>query len=224
VTFPRPRRKRPRFNGSPSDHAVTEQWPARLRTDDVDGATYNWTGASDIGVMAIATFTHAGPAPLDGYQPAPAAFPALPAAPGPERRPVLPPVPVAERAVIGDDLRLPVIWCEMPGCISWGYDDTVSAGFADSRRSAIGAGWRYDALGRLACTTCQQTRPDYDNPQPVAWHHPEVRRRWHAREHITEQDAFRLGVEAEVGRRISRESPALARSIAGATARTAGAS
>jgi len=32
---------------------ATEQWTAQLRTDDVDGATYHWGGASDIGVMTI---------------------------------------------------------------------------------------------------------------------------------------------------------------------------
>ncbi len=300
MTLPFRRRSRPRFNGSPSDHAPTQQWLSQLRTDDMDGATYKWGGANDIGVMAIATFTHDVAAPLAGYRPALSSFPALPPAPGPQpapcRRtnphtphdtpggrcpgtapefpsepievvsaeplpdwerdlldeqarqialPVLRDVPVTERAVIGDDLRLPVIWCEMPGCISWGYDDTVSAGYADSRRSAIAAGWRYDALGRLACTTCQQTRPDYDSPQPVAWRHPsvrrhwnwadeygrpnaEVQRRWAAGEYIGEplrdEDMKQLGQEAEYGRQISYENPAIARAIAGATARTEGAS
>jgi hypothetical protein len=218
VTSPRFGRRRRPFNGSPHDHAPTEQWTAQLRTDDVDGATYDWVGASDIGVMTIATFAPAGPAPPGGYQPAPAAFPALPPAPGPAPLPVLAPVEITEPAVIGDSLRLPVIWCEMPSCISW-HLDRESAGERDARDRARADGWRTDALGRLACPPCQQTRPDYRTPQPVAWHHPEVRRRWHAREHITGQDAFRLGVEAELGRRVSHENPALAQAIAGATFR-----
>ena len=259
MSLPFRRRSRPRFNGSPSDHAPTEQWLSQLRTGDVDGTTWpaepghvtfggvsDISGLSDIGVMAIA-IGPAGPAPLAiGPAPPAATDAACPAChryicicgepePLPEWErdlldeqarqmalPVLRDVPITMSAALGDYLHLPVVWCEMPGCISWGYDDTVSAGFADSRRSATDAGWRTDALGRLACTTCQQTRPDYDNPQPVTWHHPEVRRRWHAREHITEQDAFRLGVEAELGRRVSYENPALAHAIAGATHRTAG--
>jgi hypothetical protein len=253
---PRKRRRRPRFNGSPSDHAPTEQWLSHLRTDDVDGATYNWAGASDVGVMAIATFTRDVAAPPGGYQPAPAAFPALPAAPGPEAepladwerdlldeearqmaRPVLRDVPVTGRAVIGDSLRLPVIWCEMPRCISWSCDP-ASAGFGDSRRSAIDAGWRTDALGRFACPECQQSRSDYRTPRPVTchhpevprrwyWHDPEVQRRWASGEHISghiglgEEETFWLGIEAELGHRVTREDFALACAIGDATHRTA---
>jgi hypothetical protein len=237
MTFPRPRRKRPRFNGSPSDHAPTEQWLSQLRTGDVDGTTWpaepghvTFGGVSDIGVMAIA-IGPAGPAPL-------AIGPALPAAAGPEAeplpdwerdlldeearqmaRPVLADVdPLTETAVIGDQLRLPILWCEMPRCINW-HHDPDSLGERDTRERAIARGWRTDALGRLACPECQQTRPDYRTPQPVAWHHPEVARRWHAREPLSDTGAFRLSVEAELGRRVSYEDPALARAVAGATFR-----
>jgi len=205
---------RPFRHSTRDDDADTGQWPAQLRTDDVDGATYHWGGASDIGVMTIATFSTA---PLDGYQPAPASFPMLQAAPEP--RPVLAAVPVTERAVIGDELRLPIIWCEMPNCINW-HHDPASAGEHDARTRARDAGWRTDALGRLACPDCQQARPDYRTPQPVTWHHPDVARYWH--EHgrtFGDEDAFRLGVEAELGRRVSYEDPALAGAIAGATYR-----
>lgn len=225
MKLPRRRSSRPRFNGSPSDHAPTEQWLSQLRTDDVDGTTWpaepghvTFGGVSDIGVMAIAI----GPAPLAGYRPEPAALPALPAVPEPEpERPVLAEVdPLTETAVIGNQLRLPIIWCEMPRCISW-HQDPDSLGERDTRRRAIARGWRTDALGRLACPPCQQTRPDYDSPQPVAWHHPEVARHWRERGTVLrEQDTFRLGVEAELGRRVSHESPSLARAIAGATHRT----
>ena len=248
------RNRRPRFNGSPSDHDDT-QYFTRLRTDEADGTGWpagpgTFGGVSDIGVMAIA-IGPAGPAPLAGYQPAPAASPALPAAPGPEplpdwerdlldeqarqvALPVLRDVPVTEPAKIGDAIRLPVIWCEMPRCISW-HLDRESAGERDARARAAAAGWRTDALGRLACPDCQQSRSDYRTPQPVAWHHPEVRRRWQWDDpevrawwesgegvpagHAAEEDVFRLGVEAELGRRVSCEDPSLARAIAGATFR-----
>ena len=50
------------------------------------------------------------------------------------------------------------MWCEMGSCISW-YTDPAALGEADTRARAIGAGWRIDALGRLACPRCQQTDP-----------------------------------------------------------------
>ena len=208
---------RPFRRSTRDDDAATEQWTAQLRTDDVDGATYHWGGASDIGVMTIATFTHTGPAPLDGYQPAPASFPMLQAAPEP--RPVLPPVPVTERAVIGDELRLPVIWCEMPQCINRRLD-REAAGEHDARTRAHDAGWRTDALGRLACPGCQQTRADYRTPQPLTWQHREVPRRWHERGTLpTEETQDRLAAEAEYARIVSYKNPSLASAMIGATER-----
>jgi hypothetical protein len=55
VTSPKTRRRRnktPRrpFNGSPADHAPTEQWLTSLRTGPGDGATYAFGGASDAGL------------------------------------------------------------------------------------------------------------------------------------------------------------------------------
>jgi hypothetical protein len=64
------------------------------------------------------------------------------------------------RAVIGDQLRMPVMWCEMGSCIS-SRSDPAALGEADARARAIGAGWRIDALGRLACPQCQQTDPRF---------------------------------------------------------------
>jgi len=64
------------------------------------------------------------------------------------------------RAVIGDDLRMPIMWCEMGSCISW-HTDPSALGEADARARAITAGWRIDALGRLACPHCQQTDPAF---------------------------------------------------------------
>ena len=70
------------------------------------------------------------------------------------------------RAVIGDQLRIPVMWCEMGSCISW-HADPAALGEADTRARAIGAGWRIDALGRLACARCQQTDPGFWATSPV---------------------------------------------------------
>jgi hypothetical protein len=71
-----------------------------------------------------------------------------------------------ERAVIGDQLRMPVMWCEMGSCISW-YTHPAALGEEDTRARAIGAGWRIDALGRLACPQCQQTDPGFWAASPV---------------------------------------------------------
>jgi hypothetical protein len=72
----------------------------------------------------------------------------------------------AERPVIGDQLRIPIMWCEMGSCISW-YTDPAALGEADTRARAVGAGWRIDALGRLACPRCQQTDPCFWASRPV---------------------------------------------------------
>jgi hypothetical protein len=70
------------------------------------------------------------------------------------------------RAAIGDQLRRPVAWCEMGSCI-WRHADPAALGEADIRARAISAGWRVDALGRLACPRCQQTSPDFRASCPV---------------------------------------------------------
>jgi hypothetical protein len=232
TSFKRPRRRRP-FNGSPADTARTEQWLSQLRTDPADGATWTaepghmtFDGANDIGVMAIAIGPGPeplaiGPAPLAGYRPQPAAFPALPPAPEPGPAPILAAVPVTEPAVIGDYLRLPVMWCEMPPCISF-HRDPASLGERDARGRAIADGWRYDALGRFACPGCQQADPAFRTLRPVAWQHKEVPRRWHERGTLPSAETqFRLGVEAEYARIVSYENPSLARAMIDATRRTA---
>ena len=73
---------------------------------------------------------------------------------------------ITGRAVIGDQLRMPVMWCEMGSCISW-YAHPAALGEADTRARAIGAGWRIDALGRLACPRCQQADPGFRATRPV---------------------------------------------------------
>lgn len=74
---------------------------------------------------------------------------------------------MTERAAIGDQLRLPIAWCEMGSCISH-HADPAALGEADIRARAIFAGWRVDALGRLACPRCQQSEPRFRASHPVA--------------------------------------------------------
>lgn len=69
-------------------------------------------------------------------------------------------------ALIGDQLRMPIMWCEMGSCISW-HADPAALGEGDMRARAIGAGWRIDAFGRLACPRCQQTDPAFRASRPV---------------------------------------------------------
>jgi hypothetical protein len=68
--------------------------------------------------------------------------------------------------MIGDQLRIPIMWCEMGSCISW-HTDPDALGEGDLRVRAIGAGWRIDAFGRLACPRCQQTDPGFRASRPV---------------------------------------------------------
>jgi hypothetical protein len=73
------------------------------------------------------------------------------------------------RAVIGDQLRIPITWCEMGSCISW-HADPAALGEADNRARAIRAGWRIDALGRMTCPRCLQTAADFRASRPlVLW-------------------------------------------------------
>jgi hypothetical protein len=76
---------------------------------------------------------------------------------------------ITGRAVIGDELRIPIMWCEMGACISR-YSYPAALGEADVRARAIGAGWRVDALGRLACPRCQQTDGRFWATHPVRLH------------------------------------------------------
>jgi hypothetical protein len=76
---------------------------------------------------------------------------------------------VAGRAVIGDELRIPIMWCELGACIAW-YSDPAALGEADARARAIAAGWRVDALGRLVCPRCQQSDGRFWATNPVTLH------------------------------------------------------
>jgi hypothetical protein len=71
-----------------------------------------------------------------------------------------------EPAPIGDALRMPIAWCEMDSCISH-YEHPAALGEADIRARASTAGWRVDALGRLACPQCQRSGPWFWTTHPI---------------------------------------------------------
>jgi hypothetical protein len=73
--------------------------------------------------------------------------------------PLAGPVAITERAVLGDTIRRPIAWCEMPCCISH-HEHPAALGEADIRTRALAAGWCHDAVGRLVCPSCQQRNPD----------------------------------------------------------------
>ena len=85
--------------------------------------------------------------------------------------PLVGPVAITERAVVGDGLRRPIAWCEMPACISR-HDNPAAVGEADIRSRALAAGWRHDAVGRLVCPYCQQRNPGLWVAYPLARQDP----------------------------------------------------
>ena len=64
------------------------------------------------------------------------------------------------RAIIGDQLRVPMLWCEFGKCVG-SFTSDGALGERDLRPRAQAAGWRYDMLGRLACPTCAQRHPAF---------------------------------------------------------------
>jgi hypothetical protein len=64
------------------------------------------------------------------------------------------------RAIIGDEIRIPIMWCQFGSCIAR-YTHRAALGEGDLRARALAAGWRYDALGRLACPECVQHDPTF---------------------------------------------------------------
>ena len=98
--------------------------------------------------------------------PARTAAPTVPARPA-ARTTAAGPAGAAVRAVIGDQLRMPVMWCETGSCRSR-HADPAALGEADARARAIAAGWRIDAVGRLACPRCQQSDPGSWAASPAA--------------------------------------------------------
>ena len=71
------------------------------------------------------------------------------------------------RAIIGDEIRIPVMWCEFGPCIAR-YTHPGALGEGDLRARALAAGWRYDALGRLACPDCVQHDSTFWPTRPPA--------------------------------------------------------
>jgi hypothetical protein len=72
----------------------------------------------------------------------------------------------AVRAVIGNELHIPIVWCEMGSCISH-HTDPAALGEADVRTRALRAGWRLDRFGRLACVDCLQSNSWFRTAYPV---------------------------------------------------------
>ena len=77
--------------------------------------------------------------------------------------PLTHPVAITGHCVIGDQIRVPAAWCAMAGCQA-AFAAPAALGEADNRARAVAAGWAKDALGRLACPTCQR-----DHPAPAWW-------------------------------------------------------
>ncbi len=127
-----------------SDWRQANDWLAELRDDG---------RAEPAGDGRARPAAGSGPRPA---APAEAAAQAEPAAPAQASARAA----MTVRAVIGDQLRTPIMWCEMGSCISW-HADPAALGEADIRARAINAGWRIDALGRLACPRCQRTDPGF---------------------------------------------------------------
>jgi len=80
--------------------------------------------------------------------------------------------PDSERAVIGDELRKPMVWCELGRCVAR-HADPAALGERDVRIRALAAGWRHDASGRLICPMCLQ-RQVFWNAMPVVARTPAV--------------------------------------------------
>jgi hypothetical protein len=71
------------------------------------------------------------------------------------------------RAIIGDEIRVPILWCEFGSCIAR-YTSREVIGERDLRARALAAGWCYDALGRLACPSCVRHDPSFRVGRPPA--------------------------------------------------------
>ncbi|HYK30048.1 MAG TPA: hypothetical protein VEV61_18965 [Streptosporangiaceae bacterium] len=88
--------------------------------------------------------------------------------PGPRWSSGLPSATSFERAVIGDELRKPMVWCELGGCVAW-HADPAALGERDVRIRALAAGWRHDVFGRLICPKCLQRQAFWNARPVVAW-------------------------------------------------------
>ena len=150
-----------------------------------DPASPDYDPAADAPAPPLPQRPHVRPAlPAGPAGAPPAALPpgrhSPPAAP-PAGRATVPPPPAVSwgvrpqpvRAVIGDAMRIPFIWCEFGSCDAT-YTHPDALGERDLRDRALAAGWRYDALGRRACPSCAQHDPTFwtarqPAPVPVDW-------------------------------------------------------
>jgi hypothetical protein len=117
-------------------------------------ASAGYDPAADAPAPPLPQRPPARPAPPAGWAPVPPP-PAVPRGARPE--------PV--RAVIGDEIRIPFIWCEFGTCDAT-YTHPDALGERDLRARALAAGWRYDALGRRACPSCAQHDPTFWTARP----------------------------------------------------------
>ena len=168
------------WGAAPAVPPAADPWPAVPPAADWEDARPAVPPAADFGNAAPAVPPAVDPWPAvpsavawgDAGPPAPAATDPGPAAVPPEttsagRTGIRAEIEITERAAIGDELRIPLAWCEMGSCISR-YADPAALGEADIRSRAIASGWRVDALGRLACPQCQQGDSWFWSAHPVA--------------------------------------------------------
>jgi hypothetical protein len=181
--------------------AQAMDWLGQLREDDRAEPSL---GGRDEPATAPAVAAPAAPA-TPSSAPATPSFPPVIPSPVPVTPPPAPVTPppaprasdegglrdgatIPERAPIGDELRIPIAWCDMDACISY-YEHPAALGEADIRARAIAAGWRVDAVGRLACPGCQQRVPWFWTTQPVV--------RWDRGRAVTAAARLAAAVRAE---------------------------
>jgi hypothetical protein len=150
--------------------------PRYTRADQADTPQAAPAGARPVALPARRQLPAAALPPGRPSVPAalPPGRPSVPAAPPAGRAPVPPPPAVSRsarpqpvRAVIGDEIRIPFIWCEFGTCDAT-YTHPDALGERDLRDRALAAGWRYDALGRRACPSCAQHDPTFWPARPPA--------------------------------------------------------
>jgi hypothetical protein len=147
------------------DWLQMSDWLAELRNDDRAEPPAPGDDRAEPPYDSTRPEVSARPTSAAPASPATSAAPASPATSAAPASPAGPPG-ASVRAVIGDQLRIPIMWCEMGCCISR-FSDPAALGEGDARARAIGADWRIDALGRLACPRCQQTDRDFRASRPV---------------------------------------------------------
>jgi hypothetical protein len=158
-----------------AEDAVTKamDWLAQLREEDGTEPSSNTDGKPTADTVPPVPVPRAADMPpvtawASAAWAAAAPAAAVPPTDLPSRRTRMrPSVEITERAAIGDELRIPIAWCEMGSCISH-HEDPVALGEADIRARAVAAGWRVDALGRLACPDCLQSDSWFWTAHPVA--------------------------------------------------------